>query len=494
MFFPRNAPLMRRSLNVSFAFIAFFSFAACSGTAQQPAPSAPTLEGSVMPGPAPDAPVAPVRAATPKNVILFVSDGTGPASFTLARRIRTELLGRPDGLALDAILTGNIETSSSDSRVTDSAAGATAFSAGIKSYNGAIAVDPDGQPVGTLLEAAEARGMATGMVVTSRITHATPASFAAHVPRRSMENEIAAEMMTQGIEVLLGGGRSNFIPESQGGRRADARNLFAEAEAAGTLVLTDAADFDPATLRTPVLGLFADSHLAYEIDRDATNQPSLAEMTRAALDLLSESENGFFLMVEGSRIDHAAHGNDAAAHLHDIFAFDDAVAEALRFAEADGETLIVSTSDHETGGLTLGRNRNGRGVYDYYADTLLQVQRSMEWLAQSAAAQGDAVDTDGLFDEMGLASFTHAERVELGRLVREDPRSFSGEYTRRLSDHTLLGWTTTGHTAVDVPLFAFGPGSEKFIGHFANTYVGTEIAELLGLDLDAVTARLRAAE
>ena len=221
------------------------------------------------------------QAPQPENVILLIPDGYGPASSTMAR----DYLRWRDGsgrLTLDSLETGSVRTFAADSRVTDSAAGATAYATGVKTDNGAIAVDTLQKPVGTLLEAAEERGMATGLVVTSRITHATPASFAAHVPDRWMENTIATQMLEQNIDVLLGGGRRHFLREADDGRRDDGEHLIEAATADGYTYIADRAGL-MATDETPLLGLFSMSHMDYEIDRDPAEQPSLAEMTEKAL-------------------------------------------------------------------------------------------------------------------------------------------------------------------------------------------------------------------
>lgn len=423
---------------------------------------------------------------TPKNVILFISDGTGPATYTMARDYLRDYLHEEDGLALDGILQGSIRTYAANSRVTDSAAGATAFAAGIKSYNGAISVDTARAPVATVLEAAEQRGLATGLVATSRITHATPAAFSAHVPNRGMEAEIAAQQLDQDIDVLLGGGRTWFLPEEQEGRRDDGRDLLSEAADHGVQVVQHRDEL-AAVEAAPVLGLFSMSHMDYEIDRDPAEQPSLAEMTRKAIELLEDaSEEGFFLMVEGSRIDHAGHSNDAAAHLHDLLAYDEAVAAALEYAREDGETLVIATSDHETGGLTLGRD----GVYDWRPDVVSRVQASHGVML-------DAIIDDGrepaavLAEYAGIDSLTAAEQ-ELLLAADVDYDLLNAALRDVVARRALIGWTTGGHTAVDVPLFGYGPGSERLVGHHDNTFVGHVIAELWDLDLEALTQALRA--
>ena len=210
---------------------------------------------------------------SPRNVVLMIADGFGPASATLAAAAK----GAP--LALDSLLVGSVETSATDSRVTDSAASATAYACGIKTYNGAIGVDADGDPCRTVVEAAEARGMATGLVATSRITHATPASFAAHVPQRADEAEIARQLAGSGVDLLFGGGL-RFFTEAPEKRllRAAPDPLVETMAAEGWALARTRAEYD-ALGALPAAALLAPDHLAYEVDRGETDQPSLAEMT-----------------------------------------------------------------------------------------------------------------------------------------------------------------------------------------------------------------------
>ncbi|MFW5972693.1 MAG: alkaline phosphatase, partial [Bacteroidota bacterium] len=274
-------------------------------------------------------------AFAPRNVILFIPDGFGPSMATMARDYRRDYLREGSSLAMDAIETGSVRTFSTSQRVTDSAAGATAFATGVKSYNGAISVDTTGQPVGTVLEAARRKGMLTGVVTTTRVTHATPAAFTAHVPRRAMESEIAEQQLVTRPDIIMGGGAQFFLPEDKGGRRTDNRDLIDEADALGYTVARSLADVRSANT-IPLLALLAMDQMAYEVDRDETAEPSLAEMTAKSLELLGDHPEGFFLMVEAARIDHAAHGNDAAGTLHDVLAFDAALNVALDFARRDG--------------------------------------------------------------------------------------------------------------------------------------------------------------
>ncbi len=437
--------------------------------------------------------LAPVAHAQqrPKNVIFFITDGFGPASVTFARDYAVAVEGR-DRLAFDSLLTGTVRTWATDSRVTDSAAGATALATGHKSYNGAIAVDTSGQPLATLVEAAEKKGMATGLVVTTRITHATPAGFSAHVARRASENDIAAQQAAQGIDLFIGGGARHFLPESAGGKRTDGRDLLAEMQAGGYTVVRDRAGYD-ALAKTPAIALLQLDQLAYEIDRDETDEPSLEEMTKKAIDLLKGDPDGFFLMVEASRIDHAGHENDAAAHLHDILAFDKAIAAAVAFARRDGHTLVLSTSDHETGGLTLGRNLKGYGVYEFHPERLQPAKMSQMRIAERIVAGENAGAL--LQSEMGIPSrdLKDDERQLLDAAVAtgkaQDVNFALSEIVAR---RVVIGWTTKGHTGVDVNLYAWGPGREQLRGNWGNDEVGQRVAALLGLDLDGLTRSLRA--
>ncbi|WP_022834732.1 alkaline phosphatase [Salisaeta longa] len=425
---------------------------------------------------------------TPKKVILLIPDGFGPASHTMGRDMLRALRGQ-EMTVLDSLQTGSVHTYSTSQRITDSAAGATAYATGVKTYNGAIAVNPKKQPLGTILEAAEARGMATGLVATSRITHATPAAFAAHVPDRDQENEIAAQMLKHNIEVVLGGGRRHFLPTSDDGRRADGRNLIEAATADGYRYAATAKEL-AAIEQPPVLGLFAASHMAYEIDRETTQQPSLAEMARTAIDLVKDDPEGYFLMIEGSRIDHAGHANDAAAHAGDILAFYDAVQVALDAARAQGNTLVVVVSDHATGGLSLAREVDGESEYHWYPKKLAQVQASHG--AMYAAAKEAREPAKVVQKMLGFSNLTDEERKHIAEAATiGDVYTFGGVITDIVGRRVRTGWTTHGHTARDVNLYAFGPGRAHFIGHHDNTYVGDTLARLMGVNLDAQTAQLR---
>lgn len=256
---------------------------------------------------------------------------------------------------------------------TDSAAGATAFSCGMKSYNGAISMLPDHTPCGTVLEAAKKAGYMTGLVVTTDITDATPACFASHVKIRLEEDLIAQQEVGEHplgrvVDLMLGGGRCHFLSNTTDGScRGDDRDITKLAQDKyGWTYIDSREEFDGLELgkavKLPLLGLFAGSDFPFEIDRRNMDDlyPSLDEMTRTALNALEvatqDSDKGFFLMIEGSRIDHAGHGNDPAAQVHEVLAYNRAMASVVEFLDrSEVEGVFVATSDHETGGLSIAK-------------------------------------------------------------------------------------------------------------------------------------------
>jgi alkaline phosphatase len=307
----------------------------------------------------------PEKPSGKRNLIFMVSDGMGPASLSLTRSFRQYQDDLPidDILVLDQHLIGSSRTRSSNSLVTDSAAGATAFSCGKKSYNGAISILPDHTPCGTVLEAAKRAGYLTGLVVTTSVTDATPACFASHANVRSEEDLIAQHEvghypLGRVVDLMLGGGRCHFLPNTTDGScRNDDWDLIKSAqEEYGWNYIDNRQDFDALksggqAAKLPLLGLFASQNIPYEIDRRNLNDvyPSLEEMASLALKTLEkatqDSHKGFFLMIEGSRIDHAGHGNDPAAQVHEVLAYDKAFTQVVKFLEkSDVDGVVVATS------------------------------------------------------------------------------------------------------------------------------------------------------
>ena len=282
-------------------------------------------------------------AQAPKNMILLIGDGMGPAQVTLAR------LSSDKPLNMDTMKFGGlVKTQSADSTITDSAAAGTALATGFKTNNGMISTLPDGAEVQTILEAAQKIRKATGLVTTVTITHATPAVFGSHIASRKGEADIAPQYLEKKIDVLLGGGRMFFVPKSQDqSKREDERDLIAEAKSAG-YTYVDTREGLLLGKGSKLLGLFQMSSLTTNLP-----DPSLAEMAEAAIKTLSANKDGFFLMVEGGQIDYRSHDNDGPGTVKQMMDFDAAVGKALDFARSKGNTLVIVTADHETGGLTI---------------------------------------------------------------------------------------------------------------------------------------------
>ncbi len=427
---------------------------------------------------------APADTVGPRNIILLIPDGCGPAAIGLARMVAD----RP--LALDSILTGAIRTRSASSRVTDSAAGGTAMAAGVRVPNGAIGITADGRPVGNLIEAAAARGLATGVVTTAGVTDATPAAFLAHLANRHLEEAIAPQLLERRLDVLLGGGRRRFLPRAAGGTRTDGRDLLAEARRAGFHVALTRDEL-AAAREAPLLGLLADDGFDLEPDRDPAAQPSLAEMAATALPLLERrGTGGFLLVLECARLDDAAHDHDPAALAREVLACDEAVAAALAYARRDGRTLVVVAPDHETGGLVLGLRRGGTDARDLHPEVLRGSRTSFWRMADSILAGADPVRVAERGTGIGDLDPSEQRRLRRAR-QRDEVLDALGDIVSR---RALVGWGTGWHTAVDVGLWAWGPGSARFRGLLDNTDVAHHVAALLGLDLAAATARLRDAE
>jgi len=314
----------------------------------------------------------PGRPTGKRNLVFMVSDGMGPASLSLTRSYRqfVDDLPADDTLTLDRHFWGTSRTRSSMSLVTDSAAGATAFSCGMKSYNGAISMLPNYTPCGSVLEAAKRAGYTTGLVVTTDVTDATPACFASHVYFRAQNDEIAMQEVGEGVlgrvvDLILGGGRCHFLPNTtEGSCRQDDVNVAEIAkEKHGWQYVDDRPGFDDLwageNVSLPALGLFAPRDIPFEIDRRnmAHVYPSLSEMAATALKALElatkDSDKGFFLMIEGSRIDHAGHINDPAAQVREVLEYDKAFKSVVDFLDKSSTPgVLVATSDHETGGLS----------------------------------------------------------------------------------------------------------------------------------------------
>jgi alkaline phosphatase len=460
-----------------------------------------------------------------RNLIFMVSDGMGPTSLALTRSYKQYVDGIPwgaDTLVLDRHLIGQSRTRSSSSLVTDSAAGATAFSCGLKSYNGAISVLPDHGPCGSVMEAAKRAGYTTGLVVTTRITDATPAVFVSHVRTRSMEDEIALQLIGEThplgrmVDLVLGGGRCHFLGnETTGSCRADETDVVKTAKDSGWKYIDNRDDFD--NLGTdavlPLLGLFAGGDIPYEIDRRFQEEtyPSLEQMTRTALKLLEsatqDTEQGFFVMIEGSRIDHAGHANDPAAQVHEVLSYDRALSVVLDFIEStDTPTLMVSTSDHETGGLATARQLHTTyPEYLWHPSVLANATHSAAYTAHVYHDYLLSHPSENANKKKSLTKFlvsilstdlgiTDPTPSELSSLL-DDPDYAAYTLSDMVSRRAQLGWSTHGHSGADVNIYTSSPAlaGPSLGGNRENTDVGAFLRSFLDLDdgVEEVTKLLR---
>ena len=298
----------------------------------------------------------PTNATSPaKNLVLMIGDGMGFGTLS-------SVYYTPGGRTMSIVsmsragATGWLSTDCTDRTVTDSGAAATAMATGHKTKECYISVSPAGKPLETLLERCKSEGKLAGIIGTDRVTRATEAAFAAHHENRFAENDISRQMLAAGLDVLMGGGLRHWIPQStRGSKREDDVDLIAEAKAKGYAVISNREQLKAYAGSGKLLGLFGgtNAQMAFEVEREGTDEPSLAEMTEAALAILSRGSKGFFLMVEGSKIDHANHLNEFEKSRAETLAFDRAVGIVLDFARRDEDTLVVVTADHDTGGMAV---------------------------------------------------------------------------------------------------------------------------------------------
>ena len=337
----------------------------------------------------------PPSEKKPKNIILLIGDGMGVTQITAGMYANGNKLNLEQFKVLGLHKSHPVHK---DNLITDSAAGATAFACGVKTYNGAIGVDENKNSVKTILEMAEEKKLATGLVSTSSITHATPASFIAHQPKRKMMQEIAADFLNTEIDFFIGGGKTHFE------LREDDRNITEELKAKG-YYMSDFIQEELADVNIPEgqnFGYFTANKepLTKEQDRDY-----LVPATEMAIDFLdNHTKNGFFLMVEGSQIDWGGHANNSDYIVTEMIDFDNMVAKALAFAEKDGNTLVIVTADHETGGYSIVKGSTTdtlvtKFTTDYHTADMIPVFA----YGPGAEAFGGIYENTAIFDKMKAA-------------------------------------------------------------------------------------------
>ncbi|MCF5843560.1 alkaline phosphatase [Aeromonas veronii] len=435
------------------------------------------------------------QAGDAKNVILFIGDGMGPTVLTATRLFKVGEEGNLEMMKLPR--SARIKTFSNDAQTTDSAPSMAAYTTGVKMNNEVIAMSSDtkavapgkdvngnktvnncssdnGKPVPTILELAKAAGKAVGAVTTTELTHATPAATYAHICHRDAAYDIAAQAVPggtgfnqalgDGVDVLMGGGANHWTPYSASnkGGRNDNRDLTAEMKAQGYSYVTTQSELAKVT-SGKVLGLFSSkSHLDYELDRvakgAANTQPSLSEMTAKAIDLLSKNSQGYFLMVEGGRIDHALHGTNAKRSLTDAVALDEAVKTALGKVDLSN-TLIVVTADHDHTMTINGYSAKGNPVLDLVKNGDGSTQNDVDGKPFTTLVFGNGPNRPDV------------------RPVLTSDQVMANDYLQE----TGVKLTSETHGGGDVMLFADGAGSNRFKGTLDNTKVFGKLREALGL-------------
>ncbi len=415
-----------------------------------------------------------------KNIILFIGDGMGPSHFEAAWLYSNRVLGKNLKMAevMNAGHTAYLLNDTADAIVTESAAAAGQIATGQRMKPGAISVAADGKTaVRTIMEIVKSKGLGTGLVTTSGITDATPAAFAAHVSHRSDEASVAEQELKAGVDVLMGGRKQFFLPGVSAGTRKDDRNLLDEAATAGYAIVGDAEELNAAA-GSKILGLFNMGDMAYEIDRAATMEPSLAEMTAKTLSVLSHNPKGFFVMIEGGRIDHAAHRNDVSAMIREILAFDDAVGVGLEFARRNPDTLVIVTADHETAGpAQISHSKDGKGCVGFDLAAIGKVTASFELIAGELGKNPTPEKIKQAIKEyVGIQITDDEAKLVANDTIRKlDPANYSYPYLHSLAfilrPYLRVGWASQTHSASPVWAFGMGPGSALIKGLLHNTQI-----------------------
>jgi len=435
-----------------------------------------------------------------KNVILLIPDGTSLPVVSAARWYQRYNHPELTKLHLDPYICGTILTYSSNAPIGDSAPTTSCYMTGYPSrasyvamyppadpQNDIIPMDPERayQPMMTVLEAARiTQNKATGLVFTCEFPHATPADCASHTYNRSRYNWIAPQMVHNKLDVVIGGGVSILTANDR---------QFLQNEGYG-IFLNDIDGFR----KYPgdrMWALFGETSMSYDIDRDAEKEPSLAEMTQSAIDKLSKNKNGFFLMVEGSEVDWAAHANDAASMITEMLAFDKACGVALDFAKKDGNTVVVIVPDHGNSGFSIGSNKCPNYT-ELTKDELFGAISKFKAGANKLIAtlrETDPSELRNVFDrltgiELSDSDYTRilqCSDYKLSTLSTEerDKNAFLAKVVVGIVDkNTCFGFTTTGHTGEEVFLAIYDPTPNRLTGHHTNIELNHYLRQSMGLD------------
>jgi alkaline phosphatase len=440
----------------------------------------------------------PNSAAAPKYIFLFLADGAGITHMEITRQYNRVV--HNDGLIIaDKIMKegnlGLITTDAADSLSTDSAAAATALATGCKAKLGALGMCADGSVPKTAMEIAKENGMRVGLVTNAAVYDASPAAFISHVPNRRNFSAILNRYLELEPDVLLGGGKEQFLPQSQpGSRRNDEIDLIAAFVKKGYLHVSTKQELEQAQ-RAKVLGLFSSADMSFEIDRNKQTEPSVYDMTQAAIRLLQHGNpNGFFVFIENENVDTASHQTDIASMIRDYREFDRAVGLAYEFYKKyPRETLILVTSDHETGGLgftlALKELSSARGPNQVAAtiDDLKKLDSIPISLKKASGILGPLPTGEAIDNLMKVhfKGFTLApdfkeaiiKRQPISRTIFVDPTI--NALGMMIANNTQAYWLTTAHTNQPVFVAALGVGADKFSGYQDNADFGKKLKDLL---------------
>lgn len=439
----------------------------------------------------------PVRPT--KNLIVMIPDGTSIGVVSAARWYQIYNKLGSNNLAIDPYLCGTVKTFSSNAPIGDSAPTTSCYMTGMQQQTGNVAIYPEAdpgkdlvpvdptmafQPLATVLEAAKyQQNKATGLVVTVEFPHATPADCSAHHYARGRYDYIGSQMAYQNLDVMFGGGNSILTD--------DIKEHFKNT---GTKLIQDDIDsFKSFNGKEKVWALFGERELPYDLDRDPAVVPSLQEMTEKALDRLSQNENGFFLMVEGSKIDWSAHGNDAVGCITEYLAFDRAVASAMDFAKKNGETTVVILPDHGNSGFTIGRrdlkSYDKASIDDLFKNVskYKKTGEGLERILLKSKPEGfkaifkQYTDIDLTQEELELLLTSKNYKEETDYMKKSNSVNMGSSIVNIMNAHTYFGFTTGGHTGEEVFLAAYHPDGDLPIGMNTNTEINQYLTAALGI-------------
>ncbi|VFA40751.1 alkaline phosphatase [Chryseobacterium indologenes] len=413
-----------------------------------------------------------------KNIIFMVSDGMSLGTLSMANLYSKNILGRETNwISLyneKKVSRALMDTASASSVVTDSAAASSAFGGGIRVKNGVLNIGVNGEKHVPIWQKFKKAGKKTGCVTTVTITHATPAGFCVNSAQRNAEPQIAEMYADLEIDVLMGGGDEFFNP----GKREDKKDLYAVYRNKSYQILKDRNDLKNIKQGGKTLGIFSTGALPYSIDRthltEFKNTPTLDEMAKSAIDQMKDHPNGFVLQIEGGKVDWSAHANDVAALIHDQIAFDEAVKAAVDFAEKDGNTLVIITTDHGNAnpGTIYGSNatKNFNSISDYkytneYILNKIHKDYSQKDIKDWIYEGNQIVLTDDEARQL-LGFYNGLEKEEGLYNYKKLPFKLYSEIQKK---HNSVGWISMDHSGDYVEVAAFGPGSELLQPFIKNT-------------------------